>query len=269
MLKKILLLSCTVVLTGCVNQFAEFPDPATSTDPVTFTDDYFAAAQSGLISPFNIIPIWISNEAEHREFSRWACVKEQYRDGYYYQIRQVCHNMGGKLEGEWCRSRDRKIPYFRVRIYKHFDEPMCTLDKPLQVKLIAPLESQSADNANWMNYAQSEGFIAGSKHSLQEEQQIVAQNAQRARLLARQAEADRRMAAHIKYDVPEMLKNGKGRKVCKRSEQAGAMYVGYIEDAANSRIKVLLVNHGGPGWTLGGFRQGYIWDDPVNWYFCN
>ncbi len=76
--------------------------------------------------------------------------------------------------------------------------------------------------------------------------------------------------ARQQKETPIILKT-RGLKICKKEylSKEYPYFVGYVEDSANQRVKVLVSEKIlKPGQTDSNFKSNLIWDKAKNWYIC-
>lgn len=119
------------------------------------------------------------------------------------------------------------------------------------------ISPKSVDQADALGLAKEQGYISSveaskqSKEVSQEEQQLAKKKAEYDKELERQARLSAMQKASIDTRA-QVLK--RGTKVCQVS--LDDVVVGYTEDSANGKVKVLVNNR-------------LFWDWPDNWFACD
>lgn len=150
--------SFAALLSGCVNIMAEKPQIETATDPIQHADQFMAAAEKGLINPYNLVPVFVSDKGNHQVFHRVVCAKPGSKEEFQYGIKRMCKNMKGWIaeNGFWCRDERSGQPLFMARTRE--GTMLCGSGQSLEVTVWTPSKNMSPTDSNWLSFAKSHGF---------------------------------------------------------------------------------------------------------------
>ena len=254
---KIFFISVSIITltTGCVNNFAAMPDRNLITDPVLYTEMYAVASEKGLVNPLAFIGGREDTDFYHKFKKSWCADNDKDHSDLYNDLSQICKSLGGTFTSqEWCADKKTDKPLFKT--YLDIDWK-CSTGVSMHAEVISPIQSKVGDN-RWDKFAKEDGFK--SKYELSA---LLESKIKQTEIKNQLIERKKLLAQERKHIDKERMLTTRGLRICNEGEY-GQVYVGFVEDFTNTRIKVNVVSYGRDS----RFRPSTVWDNPDRWYVC-
>lgn len=244
-----------------------YPTAETVADPAEFVKAYAEADQEDVFNKLKLTSAWSSEEYGNRtEYIVGEYVPydpERTAEHFNIGLYDVCTKNGGAMSGDWCFKYDGKrfVPLFKFKA-EEVAPDFHIHHYRVRAKLVVP-PAAGPNSSLWLSYStplfqkDSEASYARWLERLKED----------ARHLQRAKAYQQRLANKRRDDAFLLSPEGRGTKVC-RSVQHGFTAVGFIEDAANGKVKINVVDVGRNGLQPGGFHPYMTWDYPAGWWIC-
>lgn len=256
-----LLGASAILLSGCLKTLLPaVPPQSSTTDPIAEAQylQYTTSARANSIVNFGGLEndYSVDEAGSHRKFShRWLAgngihFEHEIMDEAKLQARfnEICVNLGGAVtDGGWCvDTATRNYPLFWARTAEQNYRENGVPSTYFSIYAVAPASGKDHTDKLWLAYAKGQGFLGRDEKRAQ---------------------------------AKTMLKEGTGIMVCRNVTYGIAPLwrgqdKGYIEDAANKRIKIRIfesvkdrTSYGGPK-ARKDVNNETVWDRPDNWYIC-
>lgn len=270
-LKYTVLLTYILLISGCVNMAAKKPTVSYSSSIVDTLSQYYEASQAGLISPYKLFDPSGKNPGvvdgnEYRMFRRWWCLDSSSTKGELESlISGHCSANGGVFKNGWCSDKKSESPIYKVSVGKagmvgkKSSTAFCSTGEDIGV--LAYEKNSNISNQSWLDISTAQlGFESPSEFTQ--------------RLKKEREEKWRTSQEKLKKKTEQanlVLASKRGTRICKDFDRGDHVYVGYIEDKTDEKIKINVaqaVYKRNARFSVNGFQPTLIWDYPNNWYVC-
>lgn len=270
--KYILTFAVLVALGGCTAVSNQAMKSESKDTVLAVINEFSKDSQAGIFNPFDIADIsgktpGLTRQEEYPAFQKWWCTRDSINkiDELINKVSDYCISKNGIFKNNWCTVNSEPLFMAKIGSGKIVDPDMwCTGTGNIGV--LAVTGENSKNKYAWNSWASSkQGYLT------ENEQKTIAKSN-----FTLQVDAHKKQLEKFNKEQTEKSRNkinilnaSRGAKICK--EQNGYIYVGFKEDQAGDKIKILVSSShikGHERLITHNFSQSYIWDHPEYWYIC-
>lgn len=299
-LSTIFVASIPLLLTGCVRVLQDFyPTPTADQNPLDYAyswinyDKMIPLIPNPLELNMPVREIYKdairTREGYDYSFYRWCSMFEVDRIKPEYSFTQsltkLCEAKGGHIVKRnedsrdpfvlknWCQKPDTKEVLFGF-LEEHIGRTQRCVDPTTDRRMVIASPIAGQEEA-WIKEVNRNGLfyktqVKEIKKWNAEQEAIAEREREKQREAERQKEQERLIQILRRGAMTGLMMHKRGLQICKKDpRRRDSFWLGFVEDFANGKVKVLVTDYYIDGqYRAGNVRQTLIWDDPNNWETC-